>query len=73
MYPVRLNNYASLKIGHNFIEIDGFWWIVLSAAETKEKRLIPLRRHYANLITPNPTFALSLKEDSSQTSRAHLG
>jgi site-specific recombinase XerD len=27
-----------LEIGRSFVDVDGSWWIVLSAAETKEKR-----------------------------------
>ena len=38
MHPIRLKNFAVLEIGRNFIEIKGAWWIVLSAAETKERR-----------------------------------
>ena len=36
--PIRLKNYAGLEIGRSFVEIKGRWWIVLSAAETKEGR-----------------------------------
>ena len=36
--PVRLKNYAALEIGRSFVNVDGTWWIVLTAAETKEKR-----------------------------------
>jgi integrase len=36
--PVRLKNYAALEIGRSFVNVDGIWWIVLTAAETKEKR-----------------------------------
>jgi integrase len=36
--PIRLKNYAALEIGRSFINVDGTWWIVLTAAETKEKR-----------------------------------
>jgi site-specific recombinase XerD len=38
MHPIRLKNFADLEIGRNFIEIKGAWWIVLSPAETKERR-----------------------------------
>ena len=37
-HPIRLKNYAGLEIGRSFVEIKGRWWIVLSAAETKEGR-----------------------------------
>jgi integrase len=37
-HPIRLKNFAALEIGHSFLEIKGRWWIVLSAAETKEGR-----------------------------------
>jgi site-specific recombinase XerD len=36
--PIRLKNYAALEIGRSFVDIDATWWIVLTAAETKEKR-----------------------------------
>jgi hypothetical protein len=36
--PVRLKNFAALEIGRSFVNVDGIWWIVLTAAETKEKR-----------------------------------
>ena len=38
MHPIRLKNFADLEIGRNFVEIKGWWWIVLSASETKEGR-----------------------------------
>ena len=36
--PIRLKNFAALEIGRSFVNVDGTWWIVLSAAETKENR-----------------------------------
>lgn len=36
--PIRLKNYAALEIGRRLVDVDGIWWIVLTAAETKEKR-----------------------------------
>jgi integrase len=36
--PVRLKNFAALEIGRSIVNVDGIWWIVLTAAETKEKR-----------------------------------
>jgi integrase len=36
--PVRLKNFAALEIGRSFVDVDGAWWIVLTAAEIKEKR-----------------------------------
>jgi integrase len=29
---------AALEIGRSFLDVDGTWWIVLTAGETKEKR-----------------------------------
>jgi hypothetical protein len=49
MYPVRLKNFAALEIGRSLIEINGSWWIVLSALETKEERHDE-RRIYAQLV-----------------------
>jgi integrase len=50
MHPIRLKNFADLEIGRNFIEIKGSWWIVLSAAETKEDR--PDERRIDDLLQP---------------------
>ena len=36
--PIRLKNFAALEIGRSFVNVDGTRWIVLTAAETKEKR-----------------------------------
>ena len=38
LYPIRLKNFAALEIGRSIIKVDGVWWIVLSASETKGKR-----------------------------------
>ena len=37
--PIRLKNFAALEIGRSFVNVDGTWWILLTAAETKEKRV----------------------------------
>jgi site-specific recombinase XerD len=37
-HPIRRKNFAALEIGRSLLKIRGRWWIVLSAAETKEKR-----------------------------------
>jgi len=50
MHPIRLKNFADLEIGRNFIEIRGSWWIVLSAAETKEDR--PDERRVDDVLKP---------------------
>jgi integrase len=36
--PIRLKNFAALEIGRSFVNVDGTWWIALTAAETKEER-----------------------------------
>ena len=36
--PIRLKNFAALEIGRSFVNVDDIWWIVLTAAETKENR-----------------------------------
>jgi integrase len=38
LHPIRLKNFASLEIGRNFVNIEGRWWIILGADETKEQR-----------------------------------
>jgi integrase len=35
--PIRRKNFASLEIGKSFREIDGRWWIMVPARETKMK------------------------------------
>ena len=59
--PIRRKNFAALEIGRSFVKIHGKWWIVLSAAETKEKRaderrvdelLIPLIDRYLDRYRP---------------------
>lgn len=37
-YPIRIKNYAALSIGRSLVKIDKVWWIILTAAETKEKK-----------------------------------
>ena len=37
-HPIRRKNFAALEIGRSFVKIRGRWWIILSAAETKENR-----------------------------------
>jgi site-specific recombinase XerD len=36
--PIRIKNFAALEIGRSIAKIDDTWWILLTAAETKEKR-----------------------------------
>lgn len=50
MHPIRLKNFAALEIGRNFLKIKGFWWIVLSASDTKENR--PDERRVDDLLQP---------------------
>ena len=38
LHPFRLKNFAALEIGATFRKVNGRWWIVLSASDTKEKR-----------------------------------
>jgi integrase len=48
--PIRLKNFVALEIGRSFVQIQGTWWIVLSAEETKENR--PDERPIHQLLTP---------------------
>jgi len=50
MHPIRLKNFAALEIGRSLVEIKGSWWIVLSAADTKEDR--PDERRVDDLLQP---------------------
>jgi hypothetical protein len=36
LHPIRLKNFAALEIGRTFKKVNNSWWIVLSAADTKE-------------------------------------
>ena len=36
--PIRRKNFAALAINRSFVKMRGQWWIILAAAETKEKR-----------------------------------
>lgn len=36
--PIRLKNFAALHLGKQIQRIDGVWWIMLSATETKSRR-----------------------------------
>ena len=38
LHPIRPKNFASLQTGRSLVNIDGWWWITWSAAETKEGR-----------------------------------
>lgn len=50
LHPIRLKNFAGLEIGRNFVNIEGRWWIILGAAETKEKR--PDERRLDDMLAP---------------------
>jgi hypothetical protein len=50
LHPIRLKNFASLTIGHEFVEIDDQWWIVLSSTATKEAR--PDERRIDEILAP---------------------
>ena len=60
-HPVRRKNFAALEIGRSLVKIRGRWWIILSAAETKENRaderrvdkmLVPFVDRYLDLYRP---------------------
>ena len=60
-HPIRLKHFAALEIGRSFVAIKGKWWIVLSAAATKEGRpderpvdpcLIPAIEEYLRIHRP---------------------
>ena len=86
--PIRLKNYAALEIGRSFVNVDGIWWIVLAAAETKEKRederpvseeLTDLIERYLQIYRPTlarnkaRTNALWLAMDGKPMSYASVG
>jgi len=50
LHPIRLKNFASLEIERNLANIDGCWWIALSASETEERR--PDERRIDDAIAP---------------------
>jgi site-specific recombinase XerD len=60
-HPIRRKNFAALDLDRSFVNIRGRWWIILSAAETKENRaderrvdemLVPFVDRYLNLYRP---------------------
>ena len=60
-HPIRRKNLAALDLGRSFVKIRDRWWIILSAAETKEKRaderrvnkmLLPFVDRYLDLYRP---------------------
>jgi site-specific recombinase XerD len=79
--PIRWKNFVALETGRNFVKIRGRWWIVLAAAETKEKRaderpvnelLTPFIDRYVSQHKPvlarsaDPTPALWLSENDGK-------
>jgi integrase len=50
LHPIRLKNFSTLEIGRNFVDVNGSWWIVLTASETKEGR--PDERRIDDLLKP---------------------
>lgn len=48
--PIRLKNFSALTIGATFRKIRNSWWIVLSAADTKENR--PDERRIDDILAP---------------------
>jgi len=48
--PIRLGNFAGLRIGQQIRRMNGAWWIVLDAAETKSGR--PDERPVPEILTP---------------------
>jgi integrase len=86
--PVRLKNYAALELGRSFVNVDGIWWILLTAAGTKEKRpderpapdeLAPFIERYLDTYRPilargnTETNALWLAMDGKPMSYASMG
>ncbi|WP_040674960.1 site-specific integrase [Nitrobacter sp. Nb-311A] len=61
LHPIRLKNFASLEIGRNFVNIEGRWWIILGAGETKEKR--PDERCLDDMLVPSLEKYLSTNRD----------
>jgi integrase len=48
--PIRLGNFAELRIGRQICRIGDTWWIILEAAETKSDR--PDERPVPEILTP---------------------
>lgn len=70
--PIRLKNFAALRVGHEIRCIDGTWWIILNATQTKtgwpDERPVPAEltapierwlAHWRPLF-PNPSDAFWL-------------
>jgi hypothetical protein len=87
-HPIRRKNFAALEIGRSLVKIRGRWWIVLSAAETKENRaderrvnklLIPFIDRYLDQHRPvlarsdNPPSALWLSANDGCSHNRQTG
>jgi len=83
---IRLKNFAALEIGRTFRQVNGLWWIMLPASETKEKRaderpvdlcLMPWVNRYLNIHRPilarteNAPTALWLSSSDSRAMTYH--
>ena len=76
-----------MELGRSFVNVDGIWWILLTAAETKEKRpderpapeeLTPFIKRYLDTYRPilagdTETDALWLAMDNKPMSYATFG
>jgi site-specific recombinase XerD len=86
--PVRLKNFAALEISRSFVNVEGIWWILLAASETKEKRpderpapeeLTPFIERYLDTYRPmlargnTETNALWMAIDGKPMSYASMG
>ena len=56
--PIRIKNFAALKIGDTFKEVHGSWWIALPSISTKSRR--PDERRVPELL--NPTIDIYLNQ-----------
>jgi integrase len=56
--PIRIKNFAALKIGHTFKQVHGSWWIALPSIHTKSRR--PDERRVPELL--NHTIEMYLNQ-----------
>ncbi|QRM33576.1 site-specific integrase [Microvirga sp. VF16] len=77
--PIRHRNFSELTLGSTFRHLDGNWWIVLEAGDTKagridEKRvpqdLVPLVERYLTVYRP---ILLTQKDKASREARKSNG
>jgi integrase len=75
MRPLRLANLMGLRVGEELRRVDGRWWIMIPATQTKNRR--PIEARFSPLLLGELAFYLDrvrplLREGSENVPYAHL-